>query len=100
MGTAPRRKPKRLPAKLKAIRDALRLSQDGMRIRLKVDWIDRAAISAYELGLKEPPLCVLLAYSRTVNIYTDVLIDDMLDLPDELPSKKTSLGKKVVNTVN
>jgi transcriptional regulator with XRE-family HTH domain len=94
MGRASRQKPLRLGEKLRQIRDALGLSQDGILIRLKLQDVDRSTISAYELGLKEPPLPTLLAYSRTVNIYLDVLADDELDLPDELPSKRTSLGKK------
>lgn len=100
MGRASRQKPLRLPEKLRQIRDTLGLSQDGMLIRLKLEGIDRSTISAYELGLKEPPLPFLLAYSRTVNIYLDVLADDELDLPDELPSKRTSLGKrKKINNI-
>lgn len=94
MGRASRQKPSRLPEKLRQIRDVLGLSQDGILIRLKLEGIDRSTISAYELGLKEPPLPILLAYSRLVNIYLDVLADDNLDLPDELPSKRTSLGKR------
>jgi transcriptional regulator with XRE-family HTH domain len=95
MGKAPRPKPERLAQKLKDIRKALGLSQDGMLIRLKLNGdYDRSAIAAYELGNNEPPSPILLAYARSVNVYVDVLIDDELDLPDELPSKKTSLGKK------
>ena len=56
---------------------------------------DRSAIAAYELGNNEPPSIVLLAYARNRGgAPLDVLVDDDLDLPDELPSKKTSLGKK------
>lgn len=96
MGRASRHKPKKLADKLRQIREALSLSQDGMLIRLKLKdvSIKRSDISNYELDINEPPLIVLLAYSRTVNIYLDVLADDELDLPDELPSKRTSLGKK------
>ena len=39
------------------------------------------------LGTGEPPLPVLLLYARAVNVSTDVLIDDDLDLPDRLPVK-------------
>ena len=97
MGRASREKPARLAEKLRNIREALNLSQDGMLIRLKLtdNTIDRSAISRFELGLKEPSLIVLLSYARTVNIYLDVLADDSLNLPEELPSKKTSLGKKI-----
>ena len=96
MGRASRHKPSRLPEKLRQIREALDLSQDGLIIRLKVKdvSIKRNEISNYELGVNEPPLVVLLAYARAVNIYLDVLADDELELPDELPSKRTSLGKK------
>lgn len=97
MGTSARLKPDRLPEKLKRIREALGLSQDGILIRLKLQelGIDRSAISRYEIGLKEPALFVLLAYARAANVYLDVLADDNLDLPEHLPSAKTSLGKKV-----
>lgn len=94
MGRKKRYRPERLPEKLKQIRESLGLSQDGMVIRLKMD-IKRNEISNFELGVNEPALDVLLAYARTVNIYLDVLADDGLNLPVELPSKKTSLGKKV-----
>lgn len=98
MGKAPRPKPARLAEKLKQIRKALGLSQDGMLIRLKLnEHYDRSTIAAYELGNNEPPSMVLLAYARSVNIYLDVLVADELNLPDELPSKKTSLGKKRKN---
>ena len=99
MGKVARYRPKRLTEKLKQIRESLGVSQDGMIIKLKLD-IKRTDISNYELGVNEPPLNVLLAYSRSVNIYLDVLADDELDLPDELPSKKTSLGKRTNKTVN
>jgi hypothetical protein len=44
----------------------------------------RNYISAFELGTREPPLPVLLAYARLAGISTDVLIDDELDLPKKL----------------
>ncbi len=49
-------------------------------------------ISAYELGKREPPLVVLLAYARAANVIADALIDDELDLPDKLPSKQRHEG--------
>lgn len=102
MGRNSRHKPNRLPEKLRQIREALGLSQDGMLIRLRLNdlSINRSHISNYELGVNEPPLVVLLAYARTVNVYLDVLADDELDLPDELPSKRTSLGKRRIVTMN
>src|SRR5919206_5012447 len=98
---APRQKPERLAEKLRQIRLSLGLSQDGMleRLGLAEDFV-RSRISAYELGNREPPLPVLLAYARLVGVSTDVLIDDELDLPEKLslseslPSRKKSEGIK------
>jgi transcriptional regulator with XRE-family HTH domain len=86
---APRQKPERLAEKLKQIRLALGLSQDGMLERLGLaEEFFRSRISAYELGNREPPLTVLLQYARLVGISTDVLIDDELDLPTKLPARR------------
>jgi transcriptional regulator with XRE-family HTH domain len=86
---APRQKPERLAEKLRQIRMALGLSQDGMleRLGLTEEFL-RSRISAYELGNREPPLMVLLQYARLVNVSTDVLIDDDLDLPEKLPARR------------
>ena len=85
---APRQKPERLAEKLRQIRLALGLSQDGMLERLGLtEEFFRSRISAYELGNREPPLPVLLQYARLVGVSTDVLIDDEMDLPAKLPSK-------------
>jgi transcriptional regulator with XRE-family HTH domain len=43
--------------------------------------ISYTAVSAYELGTREPDLLTLLAYARVAGISTDVLIDDKLSLP-------------------
>lgn len=86
---APRQKPERLAEKLKQIRLALGLSQDGMLEQLGLtDEFFRSRISAYELGNREPPLPVLLSYARLVGISTDILIDDELDLPAKLPTRR------------
>jgi transcriptional regulator with XRE-family HTH domain len=42
-------------------------------------------ISKYETGKNEPPLMVLLQYARIARVPTEVLIDDELDLPENLP---------------
>lgn len=57
------------------------------RLGLADDFV-RSRISAYELGNREMPLPVLLKYARLVGISTDVLIDDELDLPKKLASKR------------
>jgi transcriptional regulator with XRE-family HTH domain len=88
MGSKPRLKQERLGEKLLQIRNALGLSQTEMLYRLGVeDLISYNQISRYETGEREPPLRILLQYARTVNVSTDVLIDDALDLPDKLPAK-------------
>lgn len=47
----------------------------------------RSAVSGYELGMREPPLPVLLTYARVAGVCVDVLIDDELNLPSKLPGK-------------
>jgi len=78
----------RLAGKLSQIRMALGLSQSEMLRRLGFeDVLDYKRISEYELGKNEPPLAVLLSYARAVNVSTDILIDDELDLPAKLPAR-------------
>lgn len=86
MGTRGRPKPARLAKKLLEIRTEMGLSQNGMiRSMGLVDQLVQAEISAYERGLREPPLYVLLAYARAANVLIEWLIDDEIDLPKELP---------------
>jgi transcriptional regulator with XRE-family HTH domain len=85
MGHA-RRRPARLAGKLLLIRTALGISQTEMHRQLGVeDEIPYTRISDYELDKSEPTLTVLLQYARTAGIPTEVLIDDELDLPENLP---------------
>lgn len=89
MGRSARPKPKRLPEKLLHIRLALGLSQNEMLVRLGLqEKLLRAAVSGYEIGTIEPPLPVILQYARAVNVSTDFLIDDELDLPVKLPARR------------
>lgn len=83
MGTASRSKPQHLGEKLKMIRESLGLSHAQMLAKLDCPSakLHRGSISRFETGLREPPLQILLRYARLVNISTDVLIDDELDLP-------------------
>ena len=93
MGTYPRLRQKRLPEKLRTIRDALGISQTEMLKRLGAEnLIEYNRISEFETGKREPPLVILLAYARVANVWADVLIDDELDLPDKLPSRAKSAG--------
>lgn len=85
----PRPKPERLAEKLLQVRNALGLSQTEMLRRLGLEEsMKYARISEYELGIREPSLMTLLQYARAVNVSTDVLIDDELDLPEKLPAPK------------
>lgn len=82
-----------LPYKLKQIRLKLGFSQNELLKNIGfAETFDRSTISHYESGEREPPLPVLLAYARLVNIYVDTLIDDELELPEQIPSPKKSEG--------
>ena len=87
MGKKARQRPERLGEKLRAIRDALGLSQTGMVKRLGDEGIAASQISEYETGKREPSLIILLQYSRLVNVCLDVLVDDESDLPAKLPAR-------------
>lgn len=98
MGRSPRtlrHYPHRLGTKLLQIRAALGLSQNGMLERLgSPEGLLGTSISTYERGLREPPLVILLKYSRIANVAVEALIDDDLDLPENLPAKSKSEGTK------
>lgn len=87
MGVRPRQRPKRLAEKLRAVRDALGLSQARMVECLDSEGvIVPGQISEFESGKREPSLVLLLRYARAAGICVDVLIDDELDLPAKLPA--------------
>lgn len=91
MGRASREKPARLAEKLLRIRTALDLSQNGMLRGLGIaEKGYRNYISDFENGVREPSLPVLLKYARLVGVSMDVLVDDELDLPEQLPPEQTS----------
>ncbi len=82
MGHA-RPRPKLLASKLLTIRQELGLSQPQLVKRLGVqDKIHYTNVSKYELNKNEPPLDILLAYSRVARIPVERIIDDDLDLYD------------------
>jgi transcriptional regulator with XRE-family HTH domain len=88
MGTKPRLKPERLAEKLLQIRNTLGLSQTELLYRLGVeDLISYKQISKYETGKGEPMLIILLRYARLAGVSMDVLVDDELNLPANLPNK-------------
>jgi transcriptional regulator with XRE-family HTH domain len=87
MGAA-RMRAERLAEKLLQIRNALGLSQSEMFRRLGFeDTLVYNRISDFELGKREPPLPVLLQYARVAGVCVDVLIDDEMNLPANLPAK-------------
>jgi transcriptional regulator with XRE-family HTH domain len=51
-------------------------------------------ISEFETGKREPSLPLLLRYARVAGVWMDVLVDDELDLPSNLPSAKKHEGMK------
>ena len=75
---SPRPRPKHLAAKLLQIRLNLQLSQKQLARRLGI--ARYTSISKYELDKNEPPLGVLLAYSRAAQIPLEQIVDDELTI--------------------
>ena len=85
----PRQKTAHLAKKLFLIREAMGLSQTQLlRVLDLTDYYHHTRISLWERGYREPPINVLLRYARVAGISTDVLIDDDLELPGDLFSKR------------
>jgi len=96
MGRGTRPRPLRLAEKLLRIRTVLGLSQNEMIRHLQsADDLTQDYISAYERGVREPPLPILLKYARAAGVWLDVLVDDDLDLPVKLPSVPKHEGIKL-----
>ena len=96
-GHGHRLQPKKLKDKLQQIRDLLAISQEEMVRQLRPFAagapIYPGHISEFENGKREPSLLVLLAYAKLAGVSTDMLIDDELGLPGNLPFKK-KIGKR------
>jgi transcriptional regulator with XRE-family HTH domain len=93
MGSSARTKPARLAEKLLQIRTTLGLSQNEMLARLgETEELFRSSISAYERGIREPPLPVLLKYAKVANVYLEALVDDEVNLPERLPARLKAEG--------
>lgn len=93
MGTYARRRPKRLAEKLLEVRKAFGDSQNGLIRRLSLnEELTQSDISAFERGTREPPLYILLRYSKLARVWVNVLIDDAVDLPEKIPSNKMHEG--------
>jgi transcriptional regulator with XRE-family HTH domain len=93
MGRTPRMKPKRLPEKLRQIRERLGLSQNSLIRQMGFEEVlMQASISGYESGTREPPLPVLLRYSEVSRVWVNSIIDDGMDIPERLPCRQMSEG--------
>jgi transcriptional regulator with XRE-family HTH domain len=70
--------PKKLPAKLKAIREKLGMSQREIvtALNYKATPLRASQISQYENGQREPTMMLVLSYAKLAKLSTDVLIDD------------------------
>jgi len=96
MGKAAQKlRPKRLGSKLAEIRSRLQLSQNGLIRQLGfTDALVREEISAFERGVRVPPILFLLEIARAVDVPVETLIDDNLDLPKRLGSASKDVGIK------
>lgn len=96
MGNAKRVIPKRLPTKLRLIREALHLSQEQLVERIKdagvFGKLDRSYVSGWESGKREPTLEVLLHYSEIAGVWLNAILDDEVDLPIRLPCSQMHKG--------
>src|SRR5437762_13043886 len=91
----PRPKPRRLAEKLRAIREALGLSQTQMLKRLEHEkTMHYGRISEYESGKREPALTTILQYARVAGVHLEDIVDDELDLPAKLPGKASYKGNE------
>jgi transcriptional regulator with XRE-family HTH domain len=101
MGRAPSYKPARLGEKIVTIRRELGLSQNGLIRRLELtEVLFQGDISAYELGHRVPDLRTLLLLANVAGVFVDVLIDDLLDLPDKLPASPKNEGVRRKRTTH
>lgn len=100
MGRARRPQPSRIADKIAEVRRKLDLSQNGMIRRMGLaEELTQAEISAFERGIRVPPLPVLLRYARASNVFLEVLVDDELDLPSKIPSSTKHQGIKHTSSI-
>jgi transcriptional regulator with XRE-family HTH domain len=84
----PPRRPLKLARKLLSIRESLELTQGQLIERFGLARvIKQQHISAWEKGIREPDLQTLLKYARQANVCLEMLVDDSIELPKELPAK-------------
>jgi transcriptional regulator with XRE-family HTH domain len=96
-----RPRPKHLAKKVLQIRRSLGISQGEMVKRLGVqELIDHTTISKYELDKNEPPLAILLAYARVVEIPVEQIIDDELELTNLISARAQRSFPTPINVPN
>ena len=96
MGKGRRERPARLGSKLGEIRKGMGLSQNEMLYQLGLsDKLTREEISAYERGVREPSLFTLLRYAEFAGVWLDVLVDDDLELPKNIPCSPRHEGIRI-----
>jgi transcriptional regulator with XRE-family HTH domain len=91
MGRATRHTPRFLGKKLELIRTELGITTyEEMVLRLNIKEVPlyRSTIYEYEKGKREPPLVVLLRYSRLAGLSVESLIDDEINLLDKFKLPK------------
>lgn len=89
----PGRYPERLAEKLLVIRTGLGLSQRALIRRLGMeDELAQAEISMFESGRRVPSMMVVFRMAQLAGVWTDVLLDDAVDLPAALPADPKSAG--------
>ena len=87
----PRPQPDRLAEKLRALRIGLGYTLEEMSLALaqvKKSPPAKSHIHRFESGTREPSLLVLLEYSRIAGVSLETLVDDEIDLPSKLPTKR------------
>ncbi|HKX29156.1 MAG TPA: helix-turn-helix transcriptional regulator, partial [Blastocatellia bacterium] len=91
-----RDRPQLLGEKLLKIRNWHQFSQRQMLDHFGYTEYHHAFISMWERGHREPPLIALLLYARSINVSTDVLLDDELDFV--LPTNNRSANRSETKT--
>ena len=59
------------PERIKALRHSKRLTQTQLAARM---WVQKSIISAYETGMRQPSLDMLIKYANEFHVTTDYLL--------------------------
>ena len=90
MGQTRRQRPARLAVKLREVRVKLNLTQEQIAKRLNEvkTSLQPGHVSEFETGKREPSLLILLQYAKLAGVPMEVLVDDDLNLPYRLPTRR------------